>query len=405
MQSTAIRIAVAGFFASICFSFFVLPTLVESQRINLDPDRFGQLADNIALGNGFVYEKDGPGVLERTPLYAFVLAGLFKLTGGLSIQAVQMLHAVLHTFSSFIIYMIGVRLYDRRTAILAQLLFAVHPIALWYTARIWLETTQTLLLLLIAFAMIRLFEMPSVKRAMLLGVCIGLGCLTRSTLLLFPFVILWLLYDRFKSDGLKLGVITFFAAFIVILPWTWRNYQVTSTILPVNTSLGFNLLQGDIIGERWPSSTITTMDSWIAGKERVDSALRSSGVPWESVEGDRTLTVHAFRNYLRHPLAFAWRCVANLTTFWYLSESVMKSVLLGLMQIPVLFAAVISLIRMKSSTKKSVLPLILLCSYLFLVGGLIVGWGRYSMPMIPFLLLIASPLLQTIISRRHETRA
>ncbi len=403
MQSTAIRIAVVGFFASLCFSFFVLPTLVESQRINFDPDRFGQLAVNIARGDGFVYEKDGPAVLERTPVYALILAALFKLVGGFSLQTVQMLQSLLHGISSLLIYAIGLRLYERRTAIIAQLLFAFHPIAIWYTARIWLETTQTLILLVIALAMIAVFEIPSMKRAMLVGLCIGLGCLTRSTLLLFPFVISAFVLYRFRSDGLKFGIIILVATFVVILPWTWRNYQVTSSILPVNTSLGFNLIQGDIIGERWPSSTMTTISSWVAGKARVDFVLNPSGFPWESVEGDRTLTVYAFRDYLTHPFAFARRCVANLSSFWYLSESAAKSLLFGLLQIPLLFVAVISYIRMNSSAKKSILPVVLLCCYALFVSGLIVGWGRYSMPMIPFLLLIASPLLRTIFSRRHET--
>ncbi len=400
MQSTAIRIAVAALIASICFSFFILPALVESQHINVDPDRFGQLADNIALGNGFVYEQNGTQVLERTPLYPLILAGIFKLPGGFSLHSVQMLQAMLHGISSFLIYVIGVHLYERRTAILAQCIFAFHPIALWYTARIWVETTQTLILLLIALAMIQLFELHSMKRAIALGLCIGLACLTKSTLLLFPFIMLLVLLYRFKDGGLKPGVIMLSMTFLVIMPWTWRNYQVTSSFLPVNTSLGFNLIQGDIIGEQWPSYKITTTKSWVVGKGRVDSILNPSRVPWESVEGDRILTTFAIQNYIRHPVDFVWRSVANLSTFWYLSESAVKSWMFGLLQISLLLLAVVSYLRMNSSLKKSVLPLIVLFGYVFLASGLIVGWGRYSMPMIPFLLLVASPFLQTILFRR-----
>lgn len=405
MQSTAIRIAVVGFFTSLCFSFLVFPTLVEPQRINIDPDRFGQLAANIAQGNGFVYEKDGPPVLERTPLYALILAGLFKLVGGYSLQTVQVLQAILHGISSFIIYVIGVRLCERRAAIFAQLLFTFHPIVVWYTARIWVETTQTLILLLVALAMVRLFDMPSVRRALFLGVCMGLGSLTKSTLMLFPFVTLTLLFYRFKDEGLKFGVIILVAAFLVVLPWSLRNYQVTAKFLSVNTSLGFNLIQGDIIGEQWPSFSMTTVEGWSVGKQRVDSVLNSSGDSWESVKGDRTLTAYAVRNYTRHPFAFVWRCVANLFTFWYLSESAVKSLVFGLLQISLVLLAALSFIKMNSPGKKSFLPFIVLCGYLFLVNGLVVGWGRYSMPMIPFLLLIASPLLQTILPQRNETRS
>ncbi len=403
MQSTAIRIAVIGFIASICFSFFILPVIIESQHINTDPDRFGQLAASIAQGNGFVYAKDGAAVLERTPLYALVLAGIFKLVGGFSLHSVHMLQAMLHGISSFLIYVIGVRLYERRTAIIAQCIFAFNPIALWYTARIWVETTQTLMLLLIVLAMIQLLTQPSVKRALYVGICMGFGCLTKSTLLLFPFVILGVLQYRFKSSGLKWGVIVLGAAILVLLPWTWRNYHVTSSFLPVNTSLGFNLIQGDIIGERWPSSGITTIKSWVEGKTRADSVLDPTGLAWESLEGDRALTAFAVRNYTRHPFDFVTRSVANLSTFWYLSESAVKSWVFGSLQISLLLLAVISYLKMNSSLKKSVLPLVVLCGYVFLVSGLIVGWGRYSMPLIPFLSLAAAPLLQSSFSKRHET--
>ncbi|MEO8168052.1 MAG: glycosyltransferase family 39 protein [bacterium] len=405
MQSSAIRISVLGFIASCCFSYFILPILVESQNINTDPDRFGQLAASIAQGNGFVYEKGGPPVLERTPLYAFIVAGLFKVVGGFSLSAVQLLQALFHAASAFIIYLIGARLYSKRTGVVAQFLFALNPIVIWYTARIWLETTEVLVLLLIAFMMIQLLEVPSMKGAFAVGLLIGIGCLTKSTLLLFPFVVLGLLLYRFKSIAIKQGVVVIAATFILIVPWTWRNYQVTSSFLPVNTSLGFNLIQGDVIGEHWPSSDMTTIDSWIEGKGRVDSVLSSSGVAWESIEGDRTLTTFAVGNYLRHPLHMVHRVIVNLTTFWYLSESPAKSLLFGLLQVSLLVLSILSYFKMSVPARKSTMPLIIICVYLFFVSGLVVGWGRYSMPLIPFLLLIASPLLHTILFRRHETKS
>jgi hypothetical protein len=49
-------------------------------------------------------------------------------------------------------------LFERRTALLAQALQAVHPILLWYTARIWIETTNTLLITGLVLALILLWR-------------------------------------------------------------------------------------------------------------------------------------------------------------------------------------------------------------------------------------------------------
>ncbi|MEK7670742.1 MAG: glycosyltransferase family 39 protein [Bacteroidota bacterium] len=401
MQHTAaIRISLLALVASLAFSLLVFPLISETQRANSDPDRFGQLALNIAQGNGFVYEKGGAGVLERTPLYPYIVAGLFKLNDGFSVASVQILQAVLHAITSFVVYLIGLRIYARRTAILAQTVFALHPIAIWYTARIWAETTHTLLLMFVGLALMILLESLSLKRSFLVGLIFGLSCLTKSILLLFPILLLGFLTGRFRSQGMKYGIVVIVAMLAIIFPWTLRNFQISRHVVPVNTSLGFNLIQGDVIGEQWPSENKYMLDYWVAGETRANSILAPYGVPWESGKGDQILCRTALNNYAREPLFLVRRLVANFCTFWHLSESLAKSLLFGIAQMLLMLAACVSSVQMPSAERRTLAPLIALLLYYILVNVAVMGIARYSMPTIPFLLIIAAPLIDKVFFHR-----
>jgi len=399
-HSIAIRISLLALVASLAFSLLVFPLISETQRANSDPDRFGQLALNIAQGNGFVYEKGGAAVLERAPLYPYIVAGLFKLTDGFSLTSVQILQAVLHAITSFVVYLIGLRIYTRRTAILAQTLFALHPIAIWYTARIWAETTHILLLMLVGLALMILFESLSLKRSFLVGLIFGLSCLTKSILLLFPILLLGFLTGRFRSQGMKHGIVVIVAMLAIIFPWTLRNFQISRHVVPVNTSLGFNLIQGDVIGEQWPSENKYMLDYWVAGETRANSILAPYGVLWESGKGDQILRRTALNNYAREPLFLVRRFVANFCTFWHLSESLAKSLLFGIAQMLLVLVACVSSVQMPGAERRTLAPLIALLSYYILVNVAVMGIARYSMPTIPFLLIIAAPLIDKVFFHR-----
>ncbi len=393
-----LRIALLAGAASLLFSFFLFPLIADSQNVNPDPDRFGEVALNIANGNGFVYEKGGSPVLERTPLYTFIVAGLFTVTGGYSVVAVQIYQAILHGLASFVVFAIVARLLDRPTAIVCQLIVALHPIVLWYTARIWVETTHTFLFVLIAYLLLLFFESATFKRGMLLGFLIGLSCLVKPVLLLFPVIVVVLAMNRFGKQSYRVGITVLVTTIVVIMPWTLRNYAVSGRFVAVNTSLGFNLIQGTVIGENWPSVGMGILDYWEKGKDRADAILSPHGLTWESVEGDALLTRASFDSDNISPGKVVWRFVANSVTFWYLSESVAKSVFLGILQLPLLLAGILSFTLMDSKIRRAFLPLALLFAYYAFVHGFIVGWGRYSMPLIPLLIVLSAPLVSRYFS-------
>ncbi len=81
--------------------------------------------------------------------------------------------------------------------------------------------------------------------AILSGMLLGLAILTRETVLyLLPFMALGLLWQRGRRGLLTAGVFLLATA-AVVTPWTWRNHVVFGAFVPVSTSGGLNLYQGN----------------------------------------------------------------------------------------------------------------------------------------------------------------
>jgi hypothetical protein len=69
----------------------------------------------------------------------------------------------------------------------------------------------------------RLVERPSVARAVVLGLCLGMGVLTKQTFLILAVVpVLWVL-RRMGRQGIRLGLLSFICACVVAGPWIMQN--------------------------------------------------------------------------------------------------------------------------------------------------------------------------------------
>ncbi|HXF99573.1 MAG TPA: glycosyltransferase family 39 protein [Bacteroidota bacterium] len=387
-------IAGLGFVLSCAFSFLVLPHVVQSYNVNLDADENGALAYNIFAGNGMRYSEHDPLALDRGPVYPFLVAGLFYLSGGYAVWIVQIAQALLHAATTIVVYLLGVRLYSRTIAMRAQLLCAVHPILLWYTGRIWIETTHAFLLALTALVVVDVYTRPGVLKAIKAGVFVGLTSLTKSVILLFPLLLMLLMWRKHRTSGLMYGATVLVTCVAMVVPWTLRNYSVSGAFVPVHTSLGFNLIQGDVIGEQWPGRWCCNLDFWHVGQARVDSVLQSRGITsFRGVEGERLLVRETLHRYAEYPGFLPRRIVANFFLFWSLSESPLKSLVFGLLQWTLLLAGLVAYLRY-GRHNANLLPVVAMTAYYIAVHASIVGWARYSMAIIPLLLLLAVGLFE-----------
>ena len=135
------------------------------------------------------------------PLYSIVLSGLYLLGGhGALIQ--RSLGLVLGTVTLVLVGLLGRRVGGERLGVIAALLYAVYPVMIAVDGDLMSEVLYGPLIagmLLGAFALI---DRPTVRRARLLGVVIGLAALTRTEALLFvPFLLVPVAWPRAPAAG------------------------------------------------------------------------------------------------------------------------------------------------------------------------------------------------------------
>jgi 4-amino-4-deoxy-L-arabinose transferase-like glycosyltransferase len=391
---------IAALFAvclSLCFSFLIFPSIHQSLNLVIDPDKYGDLAGNIFNGNGYKYSGTDKPTIDRGPIYPYLISFLYRIIGKSDYRIVQIFQALLFGITGIILYQTVNILAGKRRALISQIIFCLHPMFIWYTSRIWIETTHTFLIMLTAWTLIKINQKMDLRFVFLLGITLGVTILTKSVMVLFPLLLMPLFYLRWgKASVTKYSLLTIIVSYLIVAPWTIRNYVVTKRFVPVHSSLGTNFILGDALAENWLNSPLSNMSSWSLGNSKALEVLKNSNTTPQDADGDKKLITYVIEHNSSRPTFLLWRTLVNSITFWYLSESAHKSILLVCLQFPLL---ILFLLNLKGVWKeKSSLILITgLILYYFAVHSVIIGWARYSVPIIPLLLIVV------IVSPRNKT--
>lgn len=374
-------LALAAVAASLVFSFALFPVLRGPLALNIDPDRYGELARNIATGRGYVYDHSPASVVDRGPAYPGLLALLFSLTGSDSPAAVQAAQAVLHGLTSLLVFLLVAPAGRPRTALVAQAVTALHPVLLWYTARVWTETFFTFWVTLSLLGVVMLGAGRGVRWAVVAGVAAGIASLTKGVFLPWGILAALLLSVAGGRGGARRALLVALLPVLVVLPWTFRNLAVTGVPVPVHTLLGANMINGDAIRDHWTEHPGSSTAIYALAEERRNALLAGTGLTMADPAGDRLLLQASLDDAMARPLLFVKRTLLNAVTFWYLSESPVKSAGLLLLQLPLLAAVAVLARRRRPGAVAA--PVLLLVLYFWAAHALVNGWARYSAPLVP----------------------
>ncbi|MCM8763813.1 MAG: glycosyltransferase family 39 protein [Candidatus Omnitrophica bacterium] len=190
------------------------------------------------------------------PLYAYFLAILYAISGG-SIFFAGLVQGLLDTTVIFLIYLLGRKIKDQNTGIIAAFLYAFYQTIILYSITILSDGLIVFLNVLFIFVLYRAIETKKRISWVLSGLVLGLAALAKPTIIAFsPFIIigLWLwpenqlivpLEKKHKSLHLArvllLGGIGFA---MIILPVTLRNLAVSGKFVlictngPINWQIG-----------------------------------------------------------------------------------------------------------------------------------------------------------------------
>ncbi|HUS81697.1 MAG TPA: glycosyltransferase family 39 protein [Dehalococcoidia bacterium] len=208
---------------------------------------YDHAAQALAAGEGF------PGFFDAQtagwpPGYPLLLAGIYK-TFGHDFLAPRLLNVFAGVATCLLVYLIGARVFDRRTGLIAAFLLAVFPSHVYRTTLLMTEVLTGAIVALLAYLLLTWVLKkggPSRWQAVALGVLFGAFALTRGEALAFVPVALiaWKLVEpswRRFAGGAALMVA---ASVLVIAPWTVRNAIAMDAFIPIASGLGHTFLAG-----------------------------------------------------------------------------------------------------------------------------------------------------------------
>ncbi|MEZ5925450.1 MAG: glycosyltransferase family 39 protein [Hyphomicrobiaceae bacterium] len=143
------------------------------------------------------------GYYSKPPLIAWVI-GLTTAVCGDGEPCVRLASPVLHTATAWVIFLIGVRLYDQRAGFWSAIVYATLPGVSVSSGIISTDVPFLLCWALALWAFVRLRQSAALGDALLLGLAIGMGLLARYSMAFFVGSILVALVVM-RGTGERIG--------------------------------------------------------------------------------------------------------------------------------------------------------------------------------------------------------
>lgn len=206
------------------------PFLVKKGELYGDAQQYDNAAWNLATRG----EMPSDWEVHRAPMYSIGMAGVYVVAGH-SPMVVRLLHAVGGTLAILWFFVCFRHIFGQRASLWFLGLAAIQPQLLQIIGWIYSENLALPLLGFLFYLHCRsLVDGFTPGRLVGLGLVLGVLTLTRPTFLLFTLLYaIWLvakLPAKRKATGFA-SVLVF--CFLVVAPWTVRNYNVYGGFIPV----------------------------------------------------------------------------------------------------------------------------------------------------------------------------
>jgi 4-amino-4-deoxy-L-arabinose transferase-like glycosyltransferase len=214
----------------------------------------GRIGRALANGRGFADPFDGqtgPTAWE-CPLYPYLIAGVFRLTGVYAHASAIILLAINSMFSALTcipIFWIAKRCFREKVAVWTAWTWALLPsVMYWSTRWVWETSLAALLLALLFWLALKLEDLDGTLPWMGFGLFWGVAALTNLSLLSFmPVSVLWAWYRRSKRGKPSLAGMAFASMFFAatVAPWVIRNYVTFGQFIFIRSNFGAELRLGN----------------------------------------------------------------------------------------------------------------------------------------------------------------
>jgi 4-amino-4-deoxy-L-arabinose transferase-like glycosyltransferase len=214
----------------------------------------GRIGRAIVTGQGFSDPFEGhtgPTAWEP-PLYPYLIAGVFKITGVYTHASALILLSINSFFSALTcipIFLIAKKCFSEKVALWSGWLWALLPsVMYWCTRWVWETSLAALLLAILFWVTLQLEEARGAKLWIVYGVLWGIAALTNTSLLAFLLPSgLWAWYRHSKKQAGSLPQVALASLFFMatISPWLVRNYETFGKFIFIRSNFGAELRLGN----------------------------------------------------------------------------------------------------------------------------------------------------------------
>jgi len=234
---------------------------------------YERIAKSIVSGEGFSSPypyPTGPTALMG-PVYAYLLAGVFKLFGiftATSSFAALTLNNLMSSLICLPVFLIARQSFGPRIAVWSGWAWALYPHAIaGSNAWIWDTVLGTLLLTFLVLYTLKLQRSSNYVVWLGYGLLWAIAALTNAnSLSTLPFFGVWILLPQWRSRTLRLGpIIAASLAFLIgVAPWVWRCSQLYGRFVAFRGNFGLEVMVGNSGDTSRPSNWGETPGSNLA---------------------------------------------------------------------------------------------------------------------------------------------
>jgi hypothetical protein len=294
-----------------------LGDVANSPPLLTDQGSYHTLAVRVLSGNGFSFEKAwypftpaGIPTAHWSFLHTLYLAAVYGALGVHPVGARLVSAVAGGLLLPWMVYRLSRRLFpsSQPVAIVSAACAAVYAYFVLYAATLMTETFYVIAVLWSLERAMALVEGPSLGRALVLGLALGLATLLRQSILPWVLVLfLWLPWaggrlGRLRGMGASL-VATALVIACFVLPFTIRNYQVYGDLLLLNSNAGYAMYsaQHPMHGTSFQEFDAARLPSELEGlnEAQMDRELMRRGVGFVLAEPGRyvLLSLSRVRDY------------------------------------------------------------------------------------------------------------
>ena len=231
-----------------------LGVLASAHPVGLTGDESYYLQTAFNLNKGFGYGLDEGSRAAWPPAHSYVLSHFVvprkllrkgRMEGG--IRELQNVEVVLGTLLVVLTGVLGAAFFDRKTGVVSAGVAAFYPTFVAFSHSLWSETLFTLLLVAALSALVCAERRRSLALAVAAGLLFGVAGLTREVAILIAIASSGWLAVRVRHVAGPLLLLI--AAAGVVLPWTWRNWQIFGRLVPVSTVGWMGVREGNTLSQ------------------------------------------------------------------------------------------------------------------------------------------------------------